>query len=364
MNITQLIMAFFITLISTLFLVYPIKKIAIRFGFIDLPAERKIHKKATPRLGGLAIFLGTGLGLLFLRPSHPDLFAIVTGSCVIVTIGLLDDKYQIRPLLKLGGQLLAAGIVISAGIIIERITIPVLGTIEFNSWVAVLITVVWIVGVTNAINLIDGLDGLASGITTIGLISILIMAVVDAQIIVIYLATVLIGGNIGFLFHNFYPAKIYMGDTGSMFLGFSIAVISTIGLFKNVTLFSFIIPVIVLAIPIFDTLFAIIRRMINGENIFLPDKKHIHYQLLSAGFSHRTTVLILYGFAASFGTIAIMFSNASMVSAFILSLALLVLLQIFGEIVGVIGKGKTPLLKMVRKTYHKAKVKTKANVKY
>ncbi|MCZ0703681.1 UDP-GlcNAc:undecaprenyl-phosphate GlcNAc-1-phosphate transferase [Natronobacillus azotifigens] len=359
MNTTQLVIAFFITLISTVLFVYPIKKFAVRFGFLDHPAERKIHKKATPRLGGLAIFLGVAIGLLYLRPSIPDFLPIIGGAFVIMIVGLLDDKYQIRPIIKLTGQLAATGIVISAGIVIDKLTLPILGTIEFNSFFAIFITVIWIVGVTNAINLIDGLDGLASGVTTIGLISILIMAISDAQFAVIYLATVLIAGNIGFLFHNFYPAKIYMGDTGSMFLGYSIAVISTLGLFKNVTLFSFIIPIIILAIPIFDTLFAIVRRIINGDNIMLPDKKHIHYQLLAAGFSHRTTVLIMYGFAALFGTIAILFSRVSTGITFLLTLALLVLLQIFAELVGVIGKGKTPLLKMMKKTYHKVKLNAK-----
>lgn len=219
----------------------------------------------------------------------------------------------------------------------------------------------WIVGITNAINLIDGLDGLASGVTTIGLISILIMAFMDNNVVVIYLATVLIAGNIGFLFHNFYPAKIYMGDTGSMFLGYSIAVISTLGLFKNVTIFSFILPIIILAIPIFDTLFAIVRRILDGESILLPDKKHIHYRLLEAGFSHRATVLIIYGFSALFGLIAILYSKASLVVTFILSLALLLLLQAFAELAGVIGNGKMPLINMVHRTCKKKNVDYKSN---
>lgn len=361
MNITHLIIAFLITLISTFILVIPVKKIAVKFDFMDRPSKRKIHKHPTPRLGGLAIFLGVALGLLYLRPSDPEMPAIIIGGIVITVVGMIDDKYQIRPLAKLTGQLMAATIVISGGVIIEKITLPLIGMIQFNQLVAVLITVLWIVGITNAINLIDGLDGLASGVTTIGLISILIMAIMDNQVVVISLATVLIAGNLGFLYHNFHPAKIYMGDTGSMFLGYSIAVISTLGLFKNVTIFSFIVPIIILAIPIFDTLFAMVRRMLNGESIALADKKHIHYRLLQAGFSHRATVLMIYGFAALFGLIAILFSKASLAITLVLSLALLLLLQAFAELVGVIGNGKMPLISMVHRTYKRKRVDYKSN---
>ncbi len=150
--------------------------------------------------------------------------------------------------------------------IIEKITLPFIGVVELG-FASVLITVLWIVGITNAINLIDGLDGLATGVTTIALISMFIMAIIDAQMIAAFLCIVLIGANLGFLYHNFYPAKIYMGDTGSNFLGFMIAVVSILGLFKNIALFSFIIPVIVLAVPIFDTFLAIIRRIRNKESI-------------------------------------------------------------------------------------------------
>ncbi|NMA90755.1 MAG: undecaprenyl/decaprenyl-phosphate alpha-N-acetylglucosaminyl 1-phosphate transferase [Amphibacillus sp.] len=358
MNITKLIIAFFIALISTFLLVYPVKKIAFKFGFLDQPNKRKIHRHVTPRIGGLAIFIGVAISLLYLRLNEPVMPAIITGGIIIVIVGLIDDKYQIRPLVKLIGQLAAAIVVMSGGVMIEKITLPFLGMIEFNQFFAIFITVIWIVGVTNAINLIDGLDGLASGVTTIGLISILVMSIMDGNNIVIYLAVVLIASNMGFLYHNFYPATIYMGDTGAMFLGYSIAVISTLGLFKNVTLFSFILPIIILAIPIFDTLFSIVRRMLDGENILLPDKKHIHHRLLEAGFSHKVTVLIIYAFSALFGLIAILFSKSSLIVTVVLSIALLLILQAFAEMVGVVGNGKTPLLRMVKRTY-----KRRANYK-
>lgn len=354
LDLFQLTTAFIISLVATLILVFPIKKFAVKIGAMDVPDHRKVHKEPTPRLGGLAIFLGVCTSLIYLRPTNDYFMEIIIGAIIIVVTGVLDDKFQIRPIIKLAGQLLAAGVVISGGLVIERITIPFLGLVELNHF-SLIITVLWIVGISNAINLIDGLDGLASGVSTIALSSILIMAVTDSRVFVIYLCAILIGSNLGFLYHNFHPAKIYMGDTGSMFLGYMISVISILGLFKNVTLFSFVIPIIVLALPIFDTLFSIVRRMINGEGIMMPDKSHIHHQLLAAGFSHRNTVLLLYAFSCTFGLLAILFSNASLSLALIITLVFVILLHLFAEVVGVVGKGRRPLLRYSKRVYKKVK---------
>ncbi|MGX4670709.1 glycosyltransferase family 4 protein [Cerasibacillus sp. JNUCC 74] len=347
LNYVDLIIAFSIAVITSFLLTYPVKKLAFFIGAVDFPNYRKIHTKVTPRLGGLAIFLGTVAGLLYLQPYHPHLPEIAAGAVVIIITGALDDRFSIQPMVKLTGQLIAASFLVSSGLIIEKLTLPLFGTVELG-FISVMITVLWVVGITNAINLIDGLDGLATGVTTIALISICIMAFIDMQIIVAYLCIVLIGSNLGFLYHNFYPAKIYMGDTGSNFLGYMIAVVSMLGLFKNVALFSFIIPIIVLAVPIFDTLFAIARRAYNKENIMMPDNKHIHYQLLQAGYSHRKTVLIIYGFSALFGTLAILFSNASITVSFIITIIVLVLLHLFAEMAGIVMGGKRPVLRMLR----------------
>ncbi|HLR43168.1 MAG TPA: MraY family glycosyltransferase, partial [Pseudogracilibacillus sp.] len=209
---------------------------------------------------------------------------------------------------------------------------------------SVLITILWVVGITNAINLIDGLDGLATGVSTIGLISILIMAITDLQIFAVYLCVVLIGANLGFLYHNFYPAKIYMGDTGSNFLGYMIAVISMLGLFKNVALFSFIIPIIVIALPILDTLFSIIRRMINKQKIMEADNKHIHYQLLRAGFTHRQSVLVMYGFSLVFGVLAIVFAKAPLQLSFLVAFIVFILVHVLAEVAGIVRGGERPLV--------------------
>ncbi|WP_186576589.1 MraY family glycosyltransferase [Aquibacillus kalidii] len=354
-SITELLLAFIISLVSTVLLVYPVKKLALKIGAMDVPDHRKVHKEITPRLGGLAIFLGTFMGLLYLSPQHESFVSISIGAVIIILTGILDDKYQIRPVLKLGGQLAASLVIIFAGITIERITIPLFGLVELNETFGIMLTIVWVIGISNAINLIDGLDGLASGVSTIALSSILFMAIADHRLLVIYLCVVLIASNIGFLFHNFNPATIYMGDTGSMFLGYMISVISILGLFKNVTLFSFVIPIIVLALPIFDTLFSIVRRMLNGEGIMMPDKNHIHHQLLAAGFSHRNTVLILYGFSGIFGVLAILFSNASLSLSLVISFLMLILLHLFAEMVGVVGKGRRPVLRYSKKVYKKVK---------
>lgn len=351
-NYVDLAIAFLIALISSFVLTYPVKKLAIKWKAVDLPNYRKIHTKVTPRLGGLAIFIGAFLGVLYLRPSHEHLPEILLGAIVIVLTGALDDRFSIRPVIKLTGQLIAASFLVSSGLIIERITLPFIGIVDLG-FVSVLITVLWVVGITNAINLIDGLDGLATGVSTIALTSMFVMAIIDSRIMAAYLCIVLIGANLGFLYHNFYPAKIYMGDTGSNFLGYMIATISMLGLFKNITLFSFIIPVIVLAVPIFDTLFAIVRRAYNKESIMMPDNKHIHYQLLAKGYSHRKTVLIIYAFSALFGIMAVLFSNASIATALIITFFVLVLLHIFAEVAGLVMGGKRPVLDILAKRFGK-----------
>lgn len=351
-NYTELIIALLISLVASLVLTYPVKRFAIWFGALDVPNHRKIHKKVTPRIGGLAIFLGALAGALYLRPEHEHILPIFLGAVVIILTGMLDDRYDIRPVIKLSGQLIAASFLISSGLIIERVTLPVFGVVELG-FVSVLITVLWVVGITNAINLIDGLDGLATGVSTIALSSMLIMAVIDYRVAAVYLCVVLIGANLGFLFHNFYPAKIYMGDTGSNFLGYMIAAISMLGLFKNVALFSFVIPVIILAVPIFDTLFAIVRRAANKEGIMVADNKHIHYQLLASGFSHRTTVLIVYAFSILFGAMAVLFSFATYRMTFVITLLVLILIHILAELAGIVLGGKRPVIHFITKPFRK-----------
>lgn len=351
MNIyVDIAVAILLSMAVSFLLVFPVKKLAVKWKMMDYPEMRKIHKEITPRMGGLAIFGGAVAGTLYIRPDLPYIIPICIGAFIIVITGLLDDRYQIRPLFKLLGQVSAAGVLIFSGLKIDVLSIPFIGMISFSDPISIIFTFLWIIGITNAINLIDGLDGLAAGVSTISLISIAVMALaIEPQVAIVYLCVVLIGSNIGFLFHNFHPASIYMGDTGSLFLGYSMAVISMVGLFKNVTLFSFVIPIIVLAIPLFDTLFSIVRRLINKQKIMMPDNKHIHYQILEAGFSHRATVLIIYAFSAIFGLLALLFSLTSFGISLIITFILLFLLHLFAEMTGVVYRGKRPVIGLFSK---------------
>ncbi|MBN8235115.1 undecaprenyl/decaprenyl-phosphate alpha-N-acetylglucosaminyl 1-phosphate transferase [Halobacillus kuroshimensis] len=352
MNITvEIIVALLLSMAVSYALVFPVMKLAVKWKMMDYPELRKIHKEITPRMGGLAIFGGAAAGMLFIRPDMPYIGPIIIGAFIIVLTGLLDDRYQIRPIFKLGGQVAAAAVLIFSGLKVDVLSIPFIGMVSLSDPISIIFTFLWIIGITNAINLIDGLDGLAAGVSTISLISIAVMALaIEPQISIVYLCIVLIGSNIGFLFHNFNPASIYMGDTGSLFLGYSMAVISMVGLFKNVTLFSFVIPIIVLAVPVFDTLFSILRRMINKQKIMMPDNKHIHYQILAAGFSHRATVLIIYAFSALFGLLALLFSLTSFGISLIITFVLLFLLHLFAEMTGVVYRGKRPIIGLFSKT--------------
>lgn len=350
-NIVELVIAFLISAVTSLLVTPLIKRLANKLKAIDEPDnKRKTHDCVRASLGGLSIFIGATAGFLYLQPVHPQMNAIILGACIMLITGMLDDIFDLKPIYKLSGQLTAAIVVVSSGLIIEKLTVPFLGTVYLEG-IGYIITILWIVGASNAINLIDGLDGLAAGVSTIGLTSIFIMAVMDYRFVVVYLSIILIGSSLGFLYHNFYPAKIFMGDTGALFLGYSIAVVSMLGLFKNVALFSFIIPIIVIAIPMFDTILAIIRRTINKQGIATADKKHIHYRLLSMGYSHRASVLIIYGFSAFFGGMAIIFNSSTLQTSLIVFSIVIIGIQIIAELAGIVMNGQQPILNSIRRIF-------------
>ena len=281
-------------------------KIAHHVNALDIPNARKVHKKPMPRLGGLAIFLGFLVGyMVFCKPTV-QMNSILIGSFFIILLGTFDDIKPLTPLIKFGGQLLAAIIVVYYGNIVMQ-DISAFGLYINFGILAKPITILFIAAVINCMNLIDGLDGLAGGIATIFFITITIIS----NILGLYngldasLTLIMIGATLGFLLYNFHPAKIFMGDSGSMFLGYIIAIISLLG-FKNVTLTSFIVPVLILAIPILDTLFAIIRRLLKGQSFAQADKEHFHHQILKMAGNQTKTVLIIY-------LIQILFSVASIV---------------------------------------------------
>lgn len=343
--------------VASILLTPLVKRLAFRIGAVDAPNYRKVHARIMPRLGGLAIFLAFLIGVALLYPflisvtpfhiSKYGLAAILVGACIIVVTGVIDDMREISAKAKMVGQLVAAVIVIFVGgIQIEFINLPFVGELNFG-FLSIPLTILWIVGITNAINLIDGLDGLAAGVSSIALITLAAMAFILNNMFVLAIASILAVATIGFLFYNFHPAKIFMGDTGALFLGFMISVLALLG-FKNVTVISLIIPIIMLGVPISDTLFAIVRRLRMKKKWSDPDKSHLHHRLLDMGFTHRQTVLIIYGIAMMFGLAAIIFSMAKFWGAMLLITVILVAVEIFVEIIGLAGKNYKPLLNFVR----------------
>lgn len=338
-----LLLCFFTSVLMT-----PIvKKLAFALGAIDHPDPRKVHQFVMPRLGGLAIFMSFMVGIYILKPKADNSLAIVFGAVIIVLIGILDDIFELSAKYKFFGQLAAAFVVVFLGDLQSLfINLPFGGRIELG-YLSIPFTLIWIIGITNAINLIDGLDGLAAGVSSIALITISGMAIIMGNFFVVALSSILLASTLGFLLFNFYPAKIFMGDTGALFLGYMISVLSLLG-YKNVTFISFIVPVIILGVPISDTFFAILRRIIHKKPLSAPDKYHLHHCMLRLGFSHRQTVLIIYSMAAFFGLAAVIYSQAKIWGSFLLLGVLIILIEFIAEKVGLIGRDFHPLLKMLK----------------
>ncbi|NBD26735.1 glycosyltransferase family 4 protein [Paenibacillus glycinis] len=357
--------AFIISLCLALALTPLVIKLAFKVGAIDKPNHRKVHTKIMPRLGGLGIYAAFIGAYFAVQPFIPEgLFrsydknlinAMLAGGSIIVLIGALDDRFELSAKVKLLGQIIAACVVVFGfGVKIDLLNIPFGEAMQpVASWISIPITILWIVGVTNAINLIDGLDGLAAGVSAIAIGTILVMAAVMGFAPVILLSTLLLGGVIGFLVYNFHPAKIFMGDTGSLFLGFGLATLSMLG-FKQVTMVSFVTPLLIIGVPLSDTFFAIIRRWINKKPIFAPDKGHLHHCLRELGFSHRRTVLIIYAIASFFGLCAILQSTIVQSDAanwitFGVILVLVFFLQIGAELIGIVDKSRRPLISFLQR---------------
>jgi len=315
-----------VTLIACVILVPVVKKIAEHIGAIDVPNARKVHTKPTPLIGGLAIFLSFLIGfILFCEPSD-QMNSILIGGMIIILLGIFDDIKPIKARYKFLVQIIAAAIVVFYGqIYIYNIT--ALGWhVTFGIW-GYPLAILFIVAAINAINFIDGLDGLAAGTSTIYFTTIAIIAYVLNRHggLDITLSFIMLGATLGFLIYNFNPASIFMGDTGSTFLGYMIAVIALLG-FKAATLTSLIVPILILFLPIIDTLLAILRRMIKGENIGAPDKEHVHHQLLKLNKSTKKTVLIMYGISILCSSISIFYALGDNQLAIILYIGLMLVI--------------------------------------
>ncbi len=317
----------FVTFLTSALLVPLVKKGAEHVGAMDIPNSRKVHTVPIPRMGGLAIFGAFLIGYMLFARSSMQMLSILIGGFLIIIIGIFDDIKPVPAKIKFCFQLIAACIVTFYGDIVLS-HVDMLGiNIDFPSPFNYLITIIFIVGITNSINLIDGLDGLASGVSSIYFATIAIIAFIlnKMQGLDTILSLIMLGSTLGFLVHNFHPAKIFMGDTGSLFLGFTISVIALLG-FKATTLTSLIIPIVILAIPIFDTALAILRRLLKGEKITAPDKDHFHHQLLKMKFGVRSTVLIIYAINILFAAVSVFFVLGDSKQAIALYVALMILL--------------------------------------
>ncbi|MBS4022234.1 MAG: undecaprenyl/decaprenyl-phosphate alpha-N-acetylglucosaminyl 1-phosphate transferase [Dethiobacter sp.] len=301
----QYLLLFGIAFLVSLLITPWVASLAFRIGALDKPNKRKIHDHMMPRLGGLAVYAGFLVSAALLLDKGPKVTGLLLGGTVILIIGIADDIRGLSPKLKLVGQALAACIVIYFGIRVEFINNPFDGYFQLGI-LSIPFTIMWIVSVTNAVNLIDGLDGLASGVSTIALLTFSIIAFQMRQPTVSLLSIALAGSILGFLRYNFHPAKIFLGDSGSMFLGYMVSVLAVFGLLKGVTLIAFIVPIIILGVPIFDTCYAIFRRYRNCKPIFQADKLHIHHRLLRRGLSHRQAVLVIYCISLFFSVSALL----------------------------------------------------------
>ncbi len=333
----------FLLAFITAFVITPYTiRLAKKVGAVDIPNDRRVNKKPMPRLGGLAVIAGFLVSVIYLVISasiegkinlsedglNIKLLGILGGMLVLGIVCYIDDVKDIKPLVKLAGQVTAAIIVASSGVLIDNFTIPFKeNSVVLNEVFSFILTVGWIIGITNAINLIDGLDGLSSGITLISCLSLVVVfALNESPLIAIILITALAGAIVGFLPYNFNPAKTFIGDVGSNFMGFALAIISILGVAKTYTAIVLIAPIMILALPIFDTIWAIIRRIIKSKSIkgvFKADRGHLHHRLMAKGYTQKQSVLILYGATATLGMTAIILLDSGIWKA--ASFALLVI---------------------------------------
>ncbi len=303
-----------------------VKSLAEKVGAVDVPKDnRRMHNHPIPRMGGLAIFLGFLLSTLVFVPLSTPLRGMLVGSIIIVILGIIDDIHALPAMPKFIVQIVAALIAVLHGNVVEVLSNPNIFS-EDPYWVlgpwAIPISVIWIVAITNAVNLIDGLDGLAVGVATISSLTMLVIAMLVSDDLVALMMAALAGSCVGFIPYNHNPAKIFMGDTGSTFLGFVLATVSIQGLFKFYTIISFAVPFLMLGLPLFDTCFAILRRISKGQNPMSPDRSHVHHRLIDMGFNQKQAVAILYVISAILGLSAVVLTTSGALKAMVLLCAL------------------------------------------
>ena len=333
---TVYVWAFVIALIVTYICTPLVRTLAVKIGAIDAPDARKVHQVSIPRLGGLAIYIGYMVSLLYSVKDISSVKGLLIGSVILVAVGIWDDVKQIGPKTKLLGQIVAALMLPIFDNAIHFISIA--EHMLYLEYLSIPLTVFWIVGFTNIVNLIDGLDGLAAGISLIACIAICIVTLQMGQVDLACITLALAGAACGFLRYNFNPAKIFMGDTGSMLLGYTMAAISVMGSVKTAATVGLVVPVIVLGLPILDTLFAIVRRRINGRPVFQPDKGHLHHRLLAMGLTQKQAVLLMYAITAVLGCVSIVAAKANFTIGLLLVVLILCACVWTATRIGIIAK--------------------------
>ncbi|MDR1568027.1 MAG: undecaprenyl/decaprenyl-phosphate alpha-N-acetylglucosaminyl 1-phosphate transferase [Streptococcaceae bacterium] len=356
------LISLFITFVISLILTPIVKLLAVKIGAVDNPNARRINKIPMPTAGGLAIFVSFAISSLVILPRFvgviiPNvtffqyIFPYIIAAGVIIVTGLIDDIKEISPKQKTFGIILASLVIwFFTKARFDMMTFPIFGLVHFKWWLSFPLTIIWISALTNAVNLMDGLDGLVSGVsiislTTIGVIGYFFLG--EFNVYVSIAIFTLIAAIAGFFPYNFNPAKIYLGDTGALFLGFMISVISLQGL-KNATFIAILTPMLIFGVPITDTVFAMIRRKLNNQSITSPDKMHLHHRLLSLGFSHKGAVLMIYAITMIFSFIALVINVSSQLGAVMLLIFSVIGVEIFSEMVGIFGEKRTPMLKLLK----------------
>lgn len=326
--IGTIIAAFAVAAVLSYFFTPPVKNFAHKVGAIDVPKDaRRMHQKPIPRLGGLAIYGGFLCSILIFGQLDETMLCVLLGAAIIVALGIFDDVLALGAKLKFVVQIVAAAIPVCIGdlqIGLFTNLNPLSDTPFVHLGIlAVPVTIIWIVGITNAVNLIDGLDGLAVGVSSIAAITMLAVALLTGNMPIAITMAALAGACIGFMPYNLNPAKIFMGDTGSTFLGYMLATVSIMGLFKFYAVISFAVPFLILGLPIFDTANAIIRRVAAGRSPMSPDRGHVHHKLIDMGFNQKQAVAILYAISATLGLTAVVLTSSGEVKAIVLLLAVL-----------------------------------------
>lgn len=280
-----------------------------------------MHKEPIPRLGGLAIFIAFILATLLFADIDRQMQGILLGAVMIVVLGVVDDSMALPALPKFIVQIAAAGVAVYHGCVIQFVSNPnVFSAASYVNlgWISVPLTIVWIVAITNAVNFIDGLDGLAVGVSAISTASLLVIALMVAEVNIAVILAALLGACMGFMPYNLNPAKIFMGDTGATFLGYILACLSVTGLFKLYAIISFAVPFLILGVPIFDICFAIGRRVVHGQNPMQADRGHVHHRLIDMGFNQKQSVAIIYMLTAILGLSAAVLTSSGEMRALVL----------------------------------------------